>query len=385
MTDHQPQDHYDLAIVGAGIIGLAHALAAVRIGKKVIVIDRDAVAKGASVRNFGFVTVSGQQSGQSWQRALRTRDIWADVAAEAGIRIAQSGSCIVARRPEAFQLLQAFAETDMGRACEIITPDRLAETMPAIRSNNIRGALWSPHELRVESRDAIPQLARWLAAVHGVSFLRSAEVRSVAPPLIETTRGQVRADKAVICCGDDLQTLFPERLAAYDLVPCRLQMMRVMPGLPMPLLPASLMSDLSLVRQPGFASLAGAKALSDRLKEEQARYLQHGIHLVAVQSVDGSLVVGDSHHYGGAPNPTAPSEIEGLILDELDAVLDLGQRRVTERWVGTYATASDRPMLVDRPSADIRIVIVTSGSGASTGFAIGEEMISEMFGDQCAA
>jgi glycine/D-amino acid oxidase-like deaminating enzyme len=353
MTDHQPQDHYDLAIVGAGIIGLAHALAAVRIGKKVIVIDRDAVAKGASVRNFGFVTVSGQQSGQSWQRALRTRDIWADVAAEAGIRIAQSGSCIVARRPEAFQLLQAFAETDMGRACEIITPDRLAETMPAIRSNNIRGALWSPHELRVESRDAIPQLAGWLAAVHGVSFLRSAEVRSVAPPLIETTRGQVRADKAVICCGDDLQTLFPERLAAYDLVPCRLQMMRVMPGLPMPLLPASLMSDLSLV--------------------------------VAVQSVDGSLVVGDSHHYGGAPNPTAPSEIEGLILDELDAVLDLGQRRVTERWVGTYATASDRPMLVDRPSADIRIVIVTSGSGASTGFAIGEEVISEMFGDQCAA
>ncbi|MDH5454035.1 MAG: FAD-dependent oxidoreductase, partial [Paracoccaceae bacterium] len=104
MTDHQPQDHFDLAIVGAGIIGLAHALAAVRIGKKVIVIDRDAVAKGASVRNFGFVTVSGQQSGQSWQRALRTRDIWADVAAEAGIRIAQSGSCIVARRPEAFQL-----------------------------------------------------------------------------------------------------------------------------------------------------------------------------------------------------------------------------------------------------------------------------------------
>ena len=52
---------FDLAVVGAGICGLAHALAAVRKGKRVVVIDRDAQANGASVRNFGFITVTGQQ------------------------------------------------------------------------------------------------------------------------------------------------------------------------------------------------------------------------------------------------------------------------------------------------------------------------------------
>ena len=50
---------YDLAIVGAGICGLAHALAAARRGKRVVVIDRDAQANGASIRNFGFITVTG--------------------------------------------------------------------------------------------------------------------------------------------------------------------------------------------------------------------------------------------------------------------------------------------------------------------------------------
>ena len=78
---------YDLAVVGAGICGLAHALAAARRGKRTIVIDRDARANGASVRNFGFVTVTGQQAGDCWRRAMRSRDIWIDIATAARIPI----------------------------------------------------------------------------------------------------------------------------------------------------------------------------------------------------------------------------------------------------------------------------------------------------------
>ena len=37
-------------------------------------------------------------------------------------------------------------------------------------------------------------------------------------------------------------------------------------------------------------------------------------------------------------------------------------------------------MLVDRPSDSVRIVIVTSGTGASTAFAIGEEVVAELYG-----
>ncbi len=55
---------------------------------------------------------------------------------------------------------------------------------------------------------------------------------------------------------------------------------------------------------------------------------------------------------------------------------------VRERWVGVYASAGDRLMLVDKPSDSVRIVIVTSGTGASTAFAIGEEVVAELFGSQ---
>jgi hypothetical protein len=53
---------------------------------------------------------------------------------------------------------------------------------------------------------------------------------------------------------------------------------------------------------------------------------------------------------------------------------------MTERWLGTYASAPDRWRLTDAPDAATRLVIVTAGCGASTAFAIGEETVAELFG-----
>ena len=101
---------FDLVIVGAGIVGLAHALAARRKGLLVAVVDREARAIGASVRNFGFVTVTGQQAGECWRRAMRSRDVWLEVAPKAGIPVEHEGLLVAARRPEAMAVLDAFPE-----------------------------------------------------------------------------------------------------------------------------------------------------------------------------------------------------------------------------------------------------------------------------------
>ena len=71
---------FDLAIIGAGILGLAHAVAASRLGLRVVVIERDAQVNGASIRNFGLVVVSGEERGPVWRRAMRSRDVWLELA-----------------------------------------------------------------------------------------------------------------------------------------------------------------------------------------------------------------------------------------------------------------------------------------------------------------
>jgi len=115
--------HYDIAIVGAGIVGLAHALAAAKRGKRVVVIDRDAQANGASVRNFGFVTVTGQQAGDCWDKARQARDIWAEIVDDAGIDVLQRGLLLAARLDESEAVIDAFLRTEMGEGCERLTLD----------------------------------------------------------------------------------------------------------------------------------------------------------------------------------------------------------------------------------------------------------------------
>src|SRR3974390_1134860 len=131
-----PKAHpYDLLIVGAGACGLAHALAAARKGKRTVVIDRDAQANGASVRNFGFVTVTGQQAGDCWRRARRSREGWVEIAAAAEIAIVQRGLLAVARRAEARAVLEEFLLTEMGAECRLVEPDRLGDYGEGLRAH----------------------------------------------------------------------------------------------------------------------------------------------------------------------------------------------------------------------------------------------------------
>ncbi len=375
MSDHRS---FDFAVVGAGVVGLGCALAAARLGKRVVVIDRDAQANGASVRNFGFVTVTGQERGQMWARAMRSREIWTEVAAAADIPILHRGLLLTVRRSEAVAVLEAFLRTEMGAACRLLDASEVGRDHPRAATPDLLAALWSPHELRVELREAIPRLADWLQARHGVTFLRETAVLDVATAKALTTRGVVEAEAIAVCPGDDLSTLFPGRIAAHGVTRCKLQMLRLAdPGFR---LSAGVMSDLGLARYAGYAALPEAQALRARLHAEQPGQLEHGVHLIVVQSADGSLVVGDSHHYAPTPDPFAHEAVDRLILDEFEAVFGRAAPPVLERWTGTYASAPDRTVLIDTPAPGVRLVMVTTGAGASTGFALGEEVVAELFG-----
>jgi FAD dependent oxidoreductase TIGR03364 len=369
---------FDLAVVGAGIIGLSCARAAARKGLRVVVIDRDARANGASVRNFGFITVTGQERGEAWERARRTALIWRDVAVAAGIPILQQGLWMTARRPEAVPLLEAFLKTEMGEGCRLLDASTARARCPELVDEAVQAVMTSPHEVRVESRDAIPRIAHWLESRWGVVFLRETTVTAAEPPRLATSRGAVEAGAAVVCPGDDLASLYPERIARYRVTRCKLQMMRL--GNPGFTLPAPLMSDLGLLRYAGYSALPESAPLRDRLQAEQPQHLRHGIHLIVVQGADGSLVVGDSHHYAATPDPFADDEVDRLILEEFAAATGRAAPAVRERWLGTYSSAAGRTMFIDSPSPAVRIAMVTGGSGASTGFALGEDVVADLFG-----
>lgn len=372
---------YDLAVVGGGIVGLAHALAARRLGKRVIVLEREAANVGASIRNFGFVTVTGQERGAQWRRALRSRDVWDAVAPAAGIAKLHAGLTLAVQTQEGLAVVERFLATEMGEGCRLLDSGTAVARYPHLNADGLEGVLESPHERRVEAKEAIPRLTRWLAEALGVTFAFGVQVRAVDPPRVETSAGAIDAGAVAVCPGSDVTGPFADRLATYGLTKCKLHMLRAAPLPGTYRQTAAVMNDLSLVRYPGYAALAAAAELTERLEADAlaGHALAHGIHLIAVQSADGTLVLGDSHAYADAPDPFQPAEVDDAILNQARATLALDDLRVTERWTGVYAAARGRENLIDRPRADVRQVVVTSGTGMSTAFALAEESVGELF------
>lgn len=367
---------FDLAVVGGGIVGLAHAFVAARAGKRVAVIERDVRANGASIRNFGFITVTGQERGESWRLARRTRDVWAEIASKAGVQIEQQGLYLTARSAEAIAVIEAFLASEMGEGCALLSPNAFALLTDGLGGPDLQGVLFSPHEIRVESRNAIPCLAAWLKETLRVEFFPETVVFDAAPPRLRTSRGVIEAGAAIVCPGDDFVTLYPERIARNRLRKCRLSMLKLAdPGFR---LPGTLMSDLGLVRYRGYSALPEARPLERKLRAEQPRHFEHGVHLIVAQGADGGLIVGDSHHYADLPIPFAPADAERDILDEFVRSTGRDAPPVEERWTGVYAVADDHTYLVDTPEPHVRLVIVTSGTGASTAFGIAEKVVADL-------
>lgn len=377
---------YDLLIVGAGIVGLAHAYEASRRGLKVAIVEKNERCVGASIRNFGFITVSGQSSRDTWRRAKYSRDVWWDIAQKAAIPVIHQGSWVVCQRPEAVDVANAFLRTDMGEGCQIIDKEDFKflskmgfQGIESLRLDRAEGLFYSPHEFRVESREAIPILTTWLQSILNVDFYWGLEVLRCDAPEVNTSMGTFHANKVVICPGSELNGLTKPYLGHHGIELCTLQMLRVKLNSGFKL-PGSVMTDNSLARYLGWADLPEAKALKQRIKEEMPDYIKEGIHLIAVQSADGSLVVGDSHRYGSTDDVFADERIDEMILSLLRETLVINDLHVVERWMGVYPSSSNQDALIENVNDQLRIAVVTSGTGASTAFGLAKDNLDDWIG-----
>lgn len=368
---------FDLAVIGAGLTGLAHAYMAARAGKRVVVLDRETSGPEASITGYGISMVTGQPRAVGW-RARRSRDLLVEAANQAGITIEQRGLMTLALRPEGLDLLEAFAATEMGEGCQLLSPDAARKRLPVLKRDTLQGALWSPHELRLDARHFCSAFGRWLAEAKDVVFQRGVHVRSVFPSRIDTSAGPVRADAVVVCPGNELLALFPHRLANYRVTRRRLQMLRLAPGRRIRLT-SPVQTDLGLLSLPGFAELPEARNLGIRLTAELGERAASSTRFMAVQTADRTIVAGEGRMTAPSPEPFAPAEAEADILGELDRVLDLPARLPVERWTATH-TVADRPLIVDRPADGVRLVMLTGGFGASTAFSVAEDVIADLFG-----
>lgn len=373
---------YDAGVVGAGVVGLAHAYHLARRGLKVVVFERSPRAQGASVRNFGMIWPVGQPLGPEYDLARRSRDLWLDVLGAAGLWHARSGSLHLAYHDDEAEVLREFAALSAGtdRTCAVWTPGQVADRFPAVVQDGLKAALWSPVELAVDPREVVAELPGYLSKAFGVDFRFGTPVLRYDGGRVVTADGDVTARRLAVCTGADFRELAPQAFADSGLFPVKLQMMRSQAYGDGYRVGTHLAAGLTLRHYRGFAECPTLPAVARRLDAELPEYGRWGIHVLVSQNGAGELVLGDSHVYADAVDPFDDPHIDDLILSYLSRFLRPPGLTVAARWNGVYVKHPTAQYLVARPSPDVAAVTGVGGAGMTLSFGLAERVVTEWLG-----
>jgi D-hydroxyproline dehydrogenase subunit beta len=357
----------DLIVVGAGIVGLATAFLARERGLSVRVIDAADRPVGSSIQNFGHACFTGQAD-IIQEVAASARAGWLRAAGAAGFWAAESGTWIPATTEAEMQVLREFADHRGPEQVQLLDAAQVAQGIGNPDLTAVGGA-HLPLDMRVNPREAAPALASWLAR-NGVEFTWNTQVTAVEDGRVDTVRGQFDAGRVVVCPGYKLMNLFPEIAERHGVRVCTLAMSlidrpaRIAEGLGM-------LTGTSLARYDGFAAMPSAPQLRAELAEREPELVGCIANLM-VTGIDQGLLIGDSHAYALSPEPFIDEDIAQLLLDRACTVLGIGQPRVRQRWLGSYADSADVNLVLEHPDERTTVAVVTSGIGMTLSFGVAE-------------
>ncbi len=371
-------DHkFDVAVVGAGIVGLATAYAAACKGQKTIVFERNPRAVGASVRNFGLVWPIGQAAGPMLDRAMKSREIWLDIAAESGVAIKQNGSLQLAYHDDEVAVLHDFLKNadSAGYQVKLLTPNQVAAHSPAVKTEGLKAGLWSSTECTVSPRQAIPQLAEYLEKELNVVFRFGSAVTHVDSGILSDFYDNWQAERIFVCSGADFETLYPRVFRESGITKCKLQMLRTASQPKEWQLGPSLCAGLTLLHYASFAHLASLDPVRERYDRDNPDFARYGVHVLVSQNHNGEIILGDSHEYGWDVSPFDSEEINRLILDYLKTFAQFPNAVIAETWHGVYPKLPGKTDFVMEVEPGVWIVNGLSGAGMTMSFGLAKEMV----------
>jgi FAD dependent oxidoreductase TIGR03364 len=365
-----------VVIAGGGVLGTMHAVMARRRGFEVVQLEREAEARGASVRNFGLIWVSGRKAGPELSLALRARELWAGLGARVpGLGFRAAGSLTLASGDAELALLkEAAALPDADRReFELLDPAAVRAMNPALRGE-FAGGLFCRADAIVEPRQVLPALRSYLDG-DGYEWLPGREVTEIVPNAVRDHTGAWHQCDLVILCPGAAHTGVAGRYLARGGVSgvrrVRLQMMQTAPLAER--ITTALADGDSLRYYPAY-DLPGR----DRLPPQAAAAGRARAQLLLVQRADGGLTIGDTHEYAEPFGFDLDEDAYDHLRARAETLLGAPIPRVRRRWAGVYSEvdpAAAGHAVYHRSEVEPGVVLVTGpgGRGMTCSPAIAEE------------
>jgi glycine/D-amino acid oxidase-like deaminating enzyme len=139
-----PQSPFDVAIIGAGIVGAACAYECARAGLRVAVIERAVIGGGATAEGMGHITVMDDSEAQ-FALTRYSQQLWDELAQElpAAVEYERCGTIWVAADEK--EMAEVYRKREFygarGVATEVLDEKQLAEAEPQLRKGLAGGLL----------------------------------------------------------------------------------------------------------------------------------------------------------------------------------------------------------------------------------------------------
>ncbi len=368
-------------VIGAGIVGMAVARVLSIKGYSVTIIEKNDKAVGASIRNFGMIWPIGQPSGTLYKRAMRTKQIWKDIADSTNLWHNETGSLHTSYSTLENNVLEELHDIFLkeGRSVSYMGKASIVEKFPHINESGLIGGLFSNDEMIVDPKIAIATVANYLEEFLDVQFIWNTMVTGIENGKVYIGKKVMETDLVFLCTGADFELFFPALFNQLPITKCKLQMMRFKASESSFDLGTSICSGLSLIHYKSFKASPSLNQLQKYYEDMLPEYIKYGIHVMVSQNSLGELTVGDSHEYGLTHDPFDRTNINQLIQEYLSKFMNCKDWQLVETWNGIYPKMTDdSTYYFNQPETNVFILNGLGGAGMTLSFGLAEECLSEI-------
>lgn len=365
----------DVLIIGGGIVGAATAYHLSRRGAKVILLESDRLASGATGRNLGYIWLHTRRKGPELDLAMVTRNelegLPEELGADFGLRT--RGGLIYYKTEAQGVVMREFVEARIadGVPMQLLDGDQAREIAP-ILPDTVLGASYCPIDAQVDPRRYVRAFAA-AAQRHGARVVEGASARAFETDGGRITRvltdiGPISAGKVVLAAGAWSPTFAAQLGLDLQIRAMRLQVVQTEPMPPrLDVLlygPAAVKQYAIFQELPSFRPEPFETELEERL----------GLALLesACQTADGSYLLGIAMDFIGfdwQPDLAGVSLVgEGLAA----AIPEFAGARFARAWAGILPlTADSLPIIGPAPGFDDLIIasghVFGNAAGPTTG------------------
>lgn len=380
--------HFDLIVVGSGVLGTFHALSAAKKGMRVLLTEKDSYPINATVRNFGQVVPSGMPS-QWFDLGVRSTTIYNEIQQEFDISVRNNGSVYIASDDQEQQLIHELKYVMDGRKydAQLLTRSQCLKKWPSLNETYCKEGLFFPAEISVEPEQMIYKILKYATSKFSNLMYKTScpvidcSVENTVAKIVTANREAFTAEKVIVCNGGEFKLLFPDLFKASGIVVSKLQMLRTLP-LPEVKLEGNILTGLTIRRYESFEECPSFATLS--LPEHLIELKKWGIHILFKKATDGSIIIGDSHEYADVPKLddlgfATNHYINELMLQEAQRIVDFDVRQIASSWSGFYPQHKTKGIVEFDIEDNIHIRTAIGGKGMTSGAGYAEASIAKLF------